>query len=102
MDEPFAAVDALTREVMQDELLRILQARRMTVLFVTHSIDEALVLGDAIAVMGARPGRIREVLPVPFARPRDPHAIRGTAAYHDLRERIWRGLGEEREVRPPR
>jgi NitT/TauT family transport system ATP-binding protein len=99
MDEPFAAVDALTREVMQDELLRILQARRMTVVFVTHSIDEALVLGDAIAVMSTRPARIREILPVPFKRPRDPHAIRTTPEYHALRERIWQGLRDERDLR---
>ena len=98
MDEPFAAVDALTREVMQGELLRILQARRMTVVFVTHSIDEALLLGDSVAVMSARPGRIREVLTVPFARPRDPNAIRATRDYIDLRERIWRSLLEEREL----
>jgi NitT/TauT family transport system ATP-binding protein len=98
MDEPFAAVDALTREVMQDELLRILQARQMTVVFVTHSIDEALVLGDAIAVMSTRPARIREVLPVGFERPRDPHAIRATPEYHALRERIWQGLRDERDL----
>jgi NitT/TauT family transport system ATP-binding protein len=95
MDEPFAAVDAITREVMQAELLRILQARRMTVVFVTHSIDEALLLGDAIAVMTARPGRIREVLAVPFPRPRTP-AIRTTTAYHALREGIWERLRDGR------
>ncbi len=97
MDEPFAAVDALTREVMQGELLRILQARRMTVVFVTHSIDEALLLGDSVAVMSARPGRIREVLTIPFARPRDPDAVRAAPDYLDLRERIWRRLREDRE-----
>jgi NitT/TauT family transport system ATP-binding protein len=97
MDEPFAAVDALTREVMQAELLRIMQARRMTVLFVTHSIDEALLLGDSVAVMSARPGRIRDVLQVPFSRPRDPDAVRAAPEYLGLRERIWRRLREERE-----
>ena len=96
MDEPFAAVDAITREAMQEELLRILQARRMTVIFVTHSIDEALMLGDAIAVMSARPGRIREVLRVPFERPRDPATVRATNAYHELREHIWQSLRDER------
>jgi NitT/TauT family transport system ATP-binding protein len=98
MDEPFAAVDALTREVMQGELLRILQARRMTVVFVTHSIDEALLLGDSVAVMSARPGRIRDVLQVPFARPRDPDTVRAAPHYLDLRERIWRSLREERSL----
>jgi NitT/TauT family transport system ATP-binding protein len=101
MDEPFAAVDAITREVMQGELLRILQARRMTVVFVTHSIDEALLLGDAVAVMSARPGRIREVLPVPFPRPRDPDAVRAAPDYLALRERIWGRLAEDRELLQP-
>jgi NitT/TauT family transport system ATP-binding protein len=94
MDEPFAAVDAITREIMEAELLRILQVRRMTVVFVTHSIDEALLLGDAIAVMSARPGRIREVLKLPFGRPRTA-AIRATGAYYELRERIWQRLRDE-------
>ena len=97
MDEPFAAVDALTREVMQAELLRILHVRRMTVVFVTHSIDEALLLGDSVAVMSARPGRIRDVLEVPFPRPRDPDAVRAAPDYLALRERIWTRLREERE-----
>ncbi|HXJ79087.1 MAG TPA: ABC transporter ATP-binding protein [Candidatus Methylomirabilis sp.] len=96
MDEPFAAVDALTREVMQGELLRILQARRMTVVFVTHSIDEALLLGDSVVVMSARPGQVRDVLTIPFPRPRDPDAVRAAPDYLDLRERIWRTLREDR------
>ena len=95
MDEPFAAVDAITRELMQDELLKILQARRMTVVFVTHSIDEAIALGDRIAVMTPRPGRIREVIAVPFPRPRVAAVLRVTPAYHELREHIWDGLRAE-------
>src|SRR3979490_3307296 len=69
MDEPFAALDAQTRELLQEELLRIMQQERKTMVFITHSIDEAILLGDRIAVMSARPGRIREILDVPFARP---------------------------------
>ena len=92
MDEPFAAVDALTRELMQEELLRLLQLRRMTVVFVTHSLDEAMLLADAIAVMSARPGRILDLVTVPFPRPRDPHAVRAAPEYHALRERLWSHL----------
>ncbi len=64
MDEPFAAVDAMTREMMQTDLMRILASARATVLFVTHSIDEAITLGDRVVVMTSRPGRFKAVLPV--------------------------------------
>jgi NitT/TauT family transport system ATP-binding protein len=70
MDEPFSALDALTRDEMALELLRIMDATPKTVLFVTHSIPEALLLADRIVVMTARPGQVREVLQPPFARPR--------------------------------
>jgi NitT/TauT family transport system ATP-binding protein len=70
MDEPFSALDALTRDEMSLELLRILDRRPKTVVFVTHSIQEALLLSDRIVVMSARPGRVRETIDIPFARPR--------------------------------
>src|SRR6266567_135040 len=68
MDEPFAALDAQTREVLQEELLALMERadERKTMVFITHSIDEAIVLGDRVAVMSARPGRIKEVLDLPF------------------------------------
>ena len=72
MDEPFAALDVQTREYMQDELLRIWERERKTVIFVTHSIDEAIKLSDRIAIMAPRPGRVEEVKVVEFQRPRDP------------------------------
>ena len=97
MDEPFAALDAQTREILQEELLRIMERRdeRKTVLFITHSIVEALLLGDRIAVMTSRPGRVRELIDTPIGRPREPAAIRGDPRYAVLREHIWDELRPE-------
>src|SRR5512143_1486617 len=72
MDEPFASLDVQTREYMQDELLKIWQREPKTVIFVTHSIDEAIKLADRIAIMAPRPGRVAEIKTVSFPRPRDP------------------------------
>jgi ABC-type nitrate/sulfonate/bicarbonate transport system ATPase subunit len=72
MDEPFGALDAQTRGIMQQELLRLWQTHKSTVLFVTHSVDEAIFLADRVVIMSPRPGRIRQVLPVDLPRPRDP------------------------------
>jgi NitT/TauT family transport system ATP-binding protein len=95
MDEPLAALDALTRLALQDELLQIWSAasreRPTTVLYITHAIDEALFLADRIVVMTARPGRVRAVIDVPFARPRDPE-IRTDPKFHHLSDEIWRML----------
>ncbi len=97
MDEPFAALDAQTREVLQEELLRLMQRpeERKTVVFITHSIDEAILLGDRIAVLSARPGRVREILEVPFARPRDVTQVRTDPRFAELREHIWSQLRPE-------
>ncbi len=94
MDEPFAALDAQTREVLQEELLGLMErpGERKTMVFITHSIDEAILLGDRIAVMTARPGRIKEFLDVPFERPRDVDDIRADPRFADLRSHIWRQL----------
>jgi NitT/TauT family transport system ATP-binding protein len=94
MDEPFAALDAQTREVLQEELLHLMERpdERKTMVFITHSIDEAILLGDRIAVMTARPGRIKEFLDTPFSRPRDVDAIRADPRFAELRSHIWRQL----------
>jgi len=92
MDEPFASVDAQTREVLQEELLSLHERERKTMVFITHSIDEALVLGDRVAVMATRPGRVKEVLTVNFARPRDPAAVRAEPRYTEMRNHIWEEL----------
>jgi NitT/TauT family transport system ATP-binding protein len=87
MDEPFAAVDAQMREVLQEELLELWQADQRTVVFVTHSLDEAVLLADRIIVMSARPGRIVADLVVPFSRPRNP-SIRSTAEFAQLEQEL--------------
>jgi NitT/TauT family transport system ATP-binding protein len=71
MDEPFAALDAQTRTIMQSELLRVWGAERRTALFITHNIEEAVLLGDRVVVMTARPGRIKDIVPIKLPRPRD-------------------------------
>ena len=101
MDEPFAALDAQTREVLQEELLQLMQRpdERKTMVFITHSIDEAILLGDRIAVMSARPGRIKELIDLPFGRPRDVEAVRADPRFAELRAHIWRQLHTARPQR---
>ncbi len=95
MDEPFAALDAQTREILQDEMLRILDQERRTIVFVTHSIDEAIALGDRVIVLTACPGRVRETIKVPFGRPRTLAAVRADPAFGTLRARVWDLLRQE-------
>src|SRR5262245_2899807 len=94
MDEPFAALDAQTREILQEELLHLMErpSERKTMMFITHSIDEAILLGDRIAVMTARPGRIKEVLDMPFGWPRTADAVRSDPRFTELRLHIWHQL----------
>jgi len=100
MDEPFGALDAQTRELMQEELLRILECEQKTMIFVTHSIDEAIVLGNRIALMSRRPGRIREIFPVDIPRPRKILTVRAHPRYIELRNAIWEMLKFEQEENP--
>jgi NitT/TauT family transport system ATP-binding protein len=94
MDEPFAALDAQTRDLMQSELLQVWEKTQKTVLFVTHSIEEAAYLSDRVVVMSARPGRIKRILKVELPRPRD-YEMRLTAEFNELKSRIWDILKEE-------
>src|SRR6516225_9224814 len=102
MDEPFAALDAQTREILQEELLALMERpdERKTMVFITHSIDEAIVLGDRIAVMSARPGRIREVIELPFGWPRNADQVRSDPRFAELRLHIWHELNTARAPPP--
>ncbi len=92
MDEPFGSLDALTREVLQDELLRIYQERPRTMVFITHSIEEAIALGDRVAVLSARPSEVREIIEVDIARPRTVASVVAHPLFVELRDRCWRLL----------
>lgn len=95
MDEPFAALDEQTKAMLQQELLRIWDTTRKTVLFITHSVDEAVVLADRIIVMSARPGRVMKDIEVPFSRPRDVLGLRNQPEYSELVGEIWQALKSE-------
>src|ERR1043166_2628285 len=94
MDEPFAALDAQTRDLMQSELLQIWERTKKTVLFVTHSIEEAAYLSDRVIVMTARPGRTKDVLQIKLPRPRD-YEMRLTPEFNDVKADIWNKLKDE-------
>jgi NitT/TauT family transport system ATP-binding protein len=94
MDEPFAALDAQTRDLMQVELLRVWQEARKTVLFVTHQIDEAIYLSDRVMVMTKRPGRAKTIFPINLPRPRD-YEMRTTPEFNELKLEIWNSLKDE-------
>jgi NitT/TauT family transport system ATP-binding protein len=94
MDEPFAAVDAQTREILQFELLRIWESRPTTMVFVTHSIEEAVLMGDRVLVLRGRPSHIDEVIKIDLPRPRNRETLR-SPRFADLRERVWATLMSE-------
>jgi len=89
MDEPFGALDAQTREYLQEELLRIWEENKKTVVFITHNIEESIYLSDKVAVMSPRPGRIRRIIEVPFERPRYDSDLKATQEFTELRQEIW-------------
>jgi NitT/TauT family transport system ATP-binding protein len=89
MDEPLAALDAQMRLLLQEQLLVLSQELAKTVIFVTHSIEEAILLGDRVVVMGARPGRVIADIQIPFERPRSPAEVRQEERFGELHEQIW-------------
>jgi len=95
MDEPFAALDAQNRVILQAELVRIWEETRKTVVYITHSIEEALLLGDRCVVMTAQPGRIKQIIDVPFAHPRNLITLSAAAEFGQLKLDIWHILEEE-------
>jgi NitT/TauT family transport system ATP-binding protein len=95
MDEPFSALDAQNKLLLQEELLRIWEEHRKTVVFITHSVDEAVFLGDRIMVMTAQPGQVKTFVPVPLPRPRNISELQKVPEYGELIAHIWTGLREE-------
>ena len=95
LDEPFAAVDAMTREVMQGELEKIVADSGKTAILITHSIDEAVLLGDRIVVATTRPGRIKAILDVDLKRPRYSYDAKAEPEFIRLREHVWELLQHE-------
>ena len=100
MDEPFAALDAQTRELMQAELLKIWTLARKTVLFITHQINEGVYLADRVAVMSARPGRLKDVFKVSFERPRTLR-LKRDPKFLEIEDAIWQLIEEESELNLP-
>jgi NitT/TauT family transport system ATP-binding protein len=96
MDEPFAALDAQTREIMQSELTRICSEARKTVVFVTHQIDEAVYLSDRVLILTVRPGRLKDEVVIDLPRPRTL-SVKRTAEFARYTDQIWRAI--EQEVR---
>ena len=99
MDEPFAALDSLTREKMQDELVRVWQSERKAVLFITHNIDEAIKLADRVVVMSPRPGRISDIIELRSPRPRDADSPENVAIVHQVRATLHTATGNGSERR---
>ncbi|MBV8511197.1 MAG: ABC transporter ATP-binding protein [Xanthobacteraceae bacterium] len=95
MDEPFSALDAQNKLLLQEELLRIWEEHKKTVVFITHSVDEAVILGDRIMIMTAQPGRVKMLLRVPFGRPRNVMELARDAQFGNLVHDIWMQLREE-------
>lgn len=96
MDEPLGALDAQTRRIMQEQLIELWERDRKTVVLVTHAIEEALLLGDRIVLMSARPGRVKEIIDVPFSHPRKPE-LEAEDEFVRMKQTIWESLRQEVE-----
>jgi ABC-type nitrate/sulfonate/bicarbonate transport system ATPase subunit len=91
MDEPFGALDEQTRRLLQEQLLRIWDQERKTVIFITHSMEEAVLLGDRVMLMTPRPGRVKEIIDVPLKRPRGQETEKSTT-FVEIKEYLWENL----------
>jgi NitT/TauT family transport system ATP-binding protein len=98
LDEPFGALDAITREQLQREIADILAQSTKTVVFITHNMDEAIFFSDRILVMGSRPGRILEEVRVSLPRPREADAVRASRQFGEMREHLWSLLSQGERV----
>lgn len=95
MDEPFGSIDAQTRELMQEELMRLWQEERKTVVFVTHDLDEAVSLADRVLLLSRGPGKVRESIPVNLPRPRSDYDVRAQEEFARVRGHLWNALRED-------
>jgi NitT/TauT family transport system ATP-binding protein len=95
MDEPFASVDAQTREILQEQLLAIWEKERRTMIFITHSIEEAILMGDRVAVLSTRPGRVKRIIDIPFGHPRNVSDVFADSRFAALRNTVWQQLRAE-------
>jgi ABC-type nitrate/sulfonate/bicarbonate transport system ATPase subunit len=91
MDEPFGALDEQTRRLLQEQLLSLWEQERKTVVFITHSMDEAVMLGDRVALMTPRPGRVKEIIDIPLTRPR-LRELEKSSAFLEVKEYLWENL----------
>jgi NitT/TauT family transport system ATP-binding protein len=100
MDEPFGPLDAQTRMVLQDELLKIWEQKRQTIVFVTHDLVEAVALADRVVVMTHRPGKIKDIIKVPMGRPRSIFEIHRQEGFDEAYEKLWNIFRHELNIRP--
>jgi len=100
MDEPFAAVDALTREMLQDELLRLWEKTQKTIIFITHSIEEAVFLAQRVAVISGSPGTVKEVIDVDIPFPRKQGDIKSSPNFNWIVNKVWKSLHNQEEALP--
>src|SRR5207247_10638219 len=97
MDEPFGSLDEQTRRLLQEQMLRLWEHRRKTVIFITHSMDEAVMLGDRVMLMTPRPGRVKEMIDIPLKRPRW-RALEKSTAFLEVMEYLWENLDRKSVV----
>ncbi|CAN5510086.1 ABC transporter ATP-binding protein [soil metagenome] len=95
MDEPFGALDEQTKILAYEDLLQLWEGTKKTVVFITHNLDEAIILGDRVAVIGRRPGRVKDIVDVKLPRPRNVLDMQNDKEYVEIRRRIWDSLREE-------